>query len=159
MQCNIRIGIGYDIHKLVKGRPFILGGVKIPFEKGPLGHSDGDALIHAIIDSILGALGRGNIGTHFPDTDEKYAGISSLILLKEVKNLYRFRVLNIDSVVICQSPRLNPYIEEMKRNICEILGIHEERISIKPRTKEGLGETGRGDAIEVISVCLLEEEI
>ena len=153
----MRVGIGYDIHRLVVGRPLILGGVVIPFEKGLLGHSDGDALIHAIIDGILGAMGEGNIGLLFPDTDERYRGISSLELLKEVVNRCQFNLLNIDAVVVCEEPKLNPYIELMKKNISDVVGISPGRISIKPRRKEGLDETGKGNAIEVMSVCLLEE--
>ncbi|HDI82488.1 MAG TPA: 2-C-methyl-D-erythritol 2,4-cyclodiphosphate synthase [candidate division WOR-3 bacterium] len=155
----MRIGIGYDIHRLVEGRPFILGGVNIPFEKGLLGHSDGDALVHAIIDSILGALGEGNIGILFPDTDERFKGISSLELLKRVVDRFNFKLVNIDAVVICEEPKLNPYIELMRRNISEITGLPPGRISIKPRRKEGLDETGKGNAIEVMSVCLLEEVV
>ncbi|PJI07919.1 MULTISPECIES: 2-C-methyl-D-erythritol 2,4-cyclodiphosphate synthase [Clostridium] len=154
----MRIGIGYDVHKLVANRKLILGGVKIPYSKGLLGHSDADVLIHAIMDSILGAAGLGDIGKFFPDTDEKYEGISSLKLLEKVSTIINnkgYTVGNIDSVIIAQSPKLSPYIEEMRANISNILNISLNNINIKATTEEGLGFTGTGEGISSQSVCLL----
>jgi len=154
----MKIGIGYDIHQLVKGRRLVLGGVEIPFEKGLLGHSDGDVLIHSICDGILGALGKGDIGRHFPDTDPKYKGISSLILLEEVCQIMakaKFEVNNLDSVIIAQKPLLLPYIEGMRKNIGEILKIAPDSISIKAKTNEGLGPIGRGEGIAAYAIVLL----
>jgi len=156
----MRVGIGYDVHKLVSGRKLILGGVHIPYEKGLLGHSDADVLIHAIMDSILGASALGDIGKHFPDTKEEYKGIDSLKLLKEVSKLImekNFKIVNIDSIIIAQSPKMAPYIETMKENISNILGIHENQINIKATTEEGLGFTGRKEGIAAQSICMIEE--
>ncbi len=156
----MRVGIGYDVHKLVSGRKLILGGVHIPYEKGLLGHSDADVLIHAIMDSILGASALGDIGKHFPDTKEEYKGIDSLKLLKEVSKLImekNFKIVNIDSIIIAQSPKMAPYIETMKENISNILGIHENQINIKATTEEGLGFTGRQEGIAAPSICMIEE--
>ena len=155
----MRIGTGYDVHKLVEDRALILGGVTIPYEKGLLGHSDADVLLHAIMDALLGAAALGDIGRHFPDTDRKYKGISSLALLEEVKTMLEqelFVVGNIDATVICQRPKLQSFIPEMKKNIAETLGIDESQINIKATTEEGLGFTGAGQGIAAQAVCLLE---
>lgn len=156
----MRIGIGYDVHKLVINRPLILGGVNIPFEKGLLGHSDADVLVHAIMDSMIGALALGDIGKHFPDTSDEFKGISSLELLKHVYFLIQskgFEIENIDSVIVAQKPKMAPYIPEMKKNICCILNINEDQLNIKATTEEGLGFTGSGDGISSQSVCLLNK--
>ena len=154
----MRVGIGYDIHRLVKGRKLIIGGVEIPFEKGLLGHSDADVLVHSICDALLGAMGLGDIGKHFPDTDEKYKGISSMKLLKEVMEKIKkgnFKIVNIDTNIIAEKPRLLPYIEEMKKNLRKILGKYVS-VNIKARTNEGLGEIGRGEAIASQAIVLLK---
>lgn len=155
----LRIGNGYDVHKLVDGRKLILGGVDIPFEKGLLGHSDADVLVHAIMDAMVGALALGDIGSHFPDDDLKYEGISSLKLLEAVNNIVRekgYRVSNLDSVVVMQKPKLRPYIEKMIENIAEVLRVSEDRISIKATTEENLGFTGDGSGVKSYAVLLLE---
>jgi len=156
----MRIGIGFDVHQLVPGRKLVLGGVEIPFEKGLLGHSDADVLVHAINDALLGACALGDIGKHFPDTDPQFKDISSLILLSRVKNLLRergYKVSNVDSVVCAQRPKLAPYIDEMRRNIADTLEIDVEQISIKATTTEGLGFEGRGEGISAQAVCLIEK--
>lgn len=156
----MRIGTGYDVHRLTENRPLVLGGVGIPYEKGLLGHSDADVLLHAIMDALLGAAALGDIGRHFPDSDPKYAGISSLLLLKEVVNLLekeRFLVGNIDATIIAQRPKLAPYIEEMRQNIAQTLGIRASQVNVKATTEEGLGFTGSGEGIAAQAVCLLEE--
>ncbi|MCD4784531.1 MAG: 2-C-methyl-D-erythritol 2,4-cyclodiphosphate synthase [Candidatus Eremiobacteraeota bacterium] len=155
---SIRIGQGYDVHKLVKGRKLILGGVEIEYEKGLLGHSDADVLVHSIMDAILGAAAMGDIGRHFPDTDERYRGISSIKLLEKVNNLILekgFTVVNLDATIIAQKPKLAPYIDQMRENIRKTLSIDIDRVSIKATTTEGLGFTGRGEGIAVLCVCLL----
>ena len=155
-----RIGTGWDIHALVEGRPLILGGVRIESTKGCLGHSDGDALIHAVIDSILGACCLGDIGTLFPDTDPKYKGISSAVLLSQVLDLVRskdFEIVNIDTTVILQSPKMGPYKDEIRRTMSELLGIGEDCFSVKAKTAEHmLGELGSGDAVVCQAVCLVD---
>jgi len=154
----MRVGIGYDIHRLVKGRKLIIGGVEIPFEKGLLGHSDADVLVHSICDALLGAMGLGDIGKHFPDTDEKYKGISSMKLLKKVVEKVKkgkFKIINIDANIIAEKPKLLPYIEEMKKNLRKILG-KDVSVNIKARTNEGLGEIGRGEAIASQAIVLLK---
>lgn len=156
----MRIGLGYDVHKLVENRDLILGGVIIPHEKGLLGHSDADVLLHAIMDAILGALALGDIGKHFPDTDEKYKGISSIKLLKEVNNLIKtkgYKVSNLDSIIIAQKPKMAPYIAEMRKNIAEALDISIDDVSVKATTEEGLGFTGTCEGISSQSVCMLEK--
>lgn len=156
----MRIGSGYDVHKLVEGRKLILGGVEIPFEKGLLGHSDADVLAHAIMDALLGAAALGDIGRHFPDTEEKYRGADSFVLMSEVLYLISqkgYCIMNIDATVIAQKPRLAPYIDEMKRNIAETLQIDLEQVNIKATTEEGLGFTGAGEGIAASAVCLLEK--
>lgn len=152
--------MGYDVHQCVKGRKMIIGGVVIPYENGLLGHSDADVLIHAIIDSLLGAASMGDIGRWFPDNDPKYKDVSSLVLLKKVKerleeNLYR--IGNIDATIIAQRPKMLPYIPKMIENIAQTLEIAESRINIKATTEEGLGFTGTGEGISAQAICLLEE--
>ena len=153
-----RIGTGYDLHRLVDGRPLILGGVAIPFDRGLLGHSDADAVCHAVTDAVLGAAALGDIGGHFPDSDPRWRGASSLDLLRRASELVRdrgFRVLNADVVVIAERPRLGPFIEAMREKVAGALGIAAERVSIKGKTNEGVGELGRGEAIAVHAVAAL----
>lgn len=154
----MRIGIGYDSHKLVEGRRLIIGGITIPFEKGLLGHSDADVLSHAIIDSLIGALGLGDIGQHFPDTDPQWKDASSIELLKHIINLIRmngYEVSWIDSSIIAEKPKLSPYIEDMKTALSES-GIPSGAINIKVKTNEGMGFIGRGEGIAAYAVCLLK---
>ena len=156
----MRIGIGYDVHQLVEGRKLVLGGVSIPFEKGLLGHSDADVLVHAINDALLGACALGDIGKHFPDTDPAYKDISSIKLLNRVKDLlsvHGYKVVNIDSVICAERPKLAPYIDEMRKNIAETLSIAVDRVSIKATTTEGLGFEGKGEGISAQAVCLIEK--
>ena len=155
----MRIGTGYDVHRLVEDRALILGGVVIPYEKGLLGHSDADVLLHAIMDALLGAAALGDIGKHFPDSNEKYKGISSLELLREVKKLLDeelFIVENIDATIIAQRPKMAPYLQEMRENIAEVLQIDVSQVNVKATTEEGLGFTGEGLGIASQAVCLLE---
>ena len=155
----MRIGHGYDVHRLTEGRKLILGGVEIEYEKGLLGHSDADVLIHAVMDALLGAAALGDIGRHFPDSDERYRGISSLLLLKTVAELLEFsgyRVGNIDATVIAQRPRLAPHIENMRANIADALGCGVGRVNIKATTEEHLGFTGDGSGIAAHAVALIE---
>ena len=157
---SLRIGQGYDVHRLVEGRDLILGGVKIPHTVGLLGHSDADVLLHAIADALLGAAALGDIGKHFPDTDPAYKGISSLKLLEAVANLLLsrgFRILNIDSTVIAQAPKLMPHIEEMRENIAKALGIDVSYVSVKATTEEKLGFTGEKLGIASQAIALIEE--
>lgn len=154
----MRIGSGYDVHRLVSGRALIIGGVNIPYEKGLLGHSDADVLLHAIMDGLLGAAALGDIGKHFPDTDEAYKGISSLELLKKVRTLIEdklYVIENIDATIIAQKPKMAPYISSMVTNIATALGIEENQVNIKATTEEGLGFTGEGLGISSNAVCLL----
>ena len=156
----MRIGMGYDVHKLVLDRDLILGGVTIPYELGLLGHSDADVLLHAIMDSLLGASALGDIGKHFPDTDPQYKGISSIALLKNVGKLLRdnnWVIENIDSTIIAQKPKMAPYIETMRKNIAAALDISFEQINVKATTEEGLGFTGEGKGISSQSICLLNK--
>lgn len=156
----MRIGIGYDVHKLVKERPLILGGVKIPFELGLLGHSDADVLIHAMMDAMLGALALGDIGQHFPDDDMKYKNADSMKLLANVNDIIRnrgFEIVNIDSIIIAQKPKLKDYLPEMIRKISELLEIDIDKVSIKATTEEYLGFTGNLEGIKSQAVVLLEE--
>ncbi len=157
--CNIRIGHGYDVHRMVAGRKLILGGVEIPYEKGLLGHSDADVLVHAIMDAIIGALGEGDIGKHFPDTDASYSGISSIYLLSKVHELLISRsakVVNIDATIIIQSPKMAPHIEKMRKNISCVLGIDMTFVNIKATTEEHLGFTGNGEGVAAHAVALME---
>lgn len=156
----LRIGNGYDVHKLVEGRTLILGGVEIPHTKGVLGHSDGDVLIHAIMDAMLGALALGDIGQHFPDTDMKYENIDSTILLTRVKELMAergYRVINLDSIIVLQKPKVKPYIEAMRKRVAEILEIDIEQVSVKATTEEKLGFTGDESGVKSYCVVLLEK--
>jgi len=156
----MRVGIGYDVHRLVEGRDMIIGGVKIPHEKGLLGHSDADVLIHSIIDALLGAASLGDIGSMFPDKDEKYKGISSIKLLDEVGRLLednRYIVENIDGTVIAQNPKMRPYIQEMRKNIADVLEIDIEQVSIKATTEERLGFTGAEEGIAAQAICALNK--
>lgn len=158
---NIRIGQGYDVHQLVEGRKMIIGGVEIPSEKGILGHSDADVLLHAICDAMLGALALGDIGKHFPDTDPKFKDISSLKLLEHVFQLIRskgFTVMNLDSTIVLQKPKISSYVEAMKKNIAGVLQIGLDAVSIKATTSEGMGFTGTGDGIVAHAVVLLGSE-
>lgn len=152
----IRIGTGYDVHTLTENRKLILGGVEIPYEKGLLGHSDADVLLHAISDALLGACALGDIGKHFPDSDPKYNGISSLKLLEEVKKIiFPYKVSNIDATVVAQAPKLSGYIYEMRKNIACTLEVDIDKISVKATTTEHLGFCGRGEGIEVQAVCIV----
>lgn len=154
----MRVGLGYDVHKLVEGRKLIIGGVNVPHEKGLLGHSDADVLIHAVMDSILGALALGDIGKHFPDTDEKYKGADSMKLLEFVYNLINekgYDIGNIDCTIIAQSPKMAPHIQNMRANIAKALNTSIENINVKATTEEGLGFTGAKEGIAAQSICLL----
>lgn len=158
----MRIGQGYDIHKLVEGRKLIIGGVDIPYDKGLLGHSDADVLVHAIIDSVFGAMNLGDIGEHFPDTDPEYKNADSIKLLEKTGEILLdkgYKIVNIDTTVICQKPKLLPFKEDMKKNIGSALKIAPDLISIKGKTKEGADAAGRGEAIEAYSVVLIEESV
>ena len=155
----MRIGMGYDVHKLVDNRKLILGGVEIEYEKGLLGHSDADVVVHAIMDALLGAAALGDIGKHFPDTDSKYKGISSIELLKHVGKLLKengYVIGNIDATIICQRPKLAPYREEMVQNVAKALEIEINQVCIKATTEEGLGFTGEGKGISSQAIALLQ---
>ena len=159
MSAPFRIGHGYDVHRLVEGRACIIGGVNIPYEKGLLGHSDADVLVHAVMDAVLGALGMGDIGRQFPDTDPAYKGADSLLLCRHVAGLMKqqgYLPSNIDATVIAQAPKLAPHIEQMRVNIAYALGISTDLVSIKATTEEGLGFTGEGLGIAAHAVCLIE---
>ena len=154
----MRVGMGYDVHRLTEGRDLIIGGVKIPYEKGLLGHSDADVLLHAISDALLGAAALGDIGKHFPDTDPAYKGISSMILLEKVGDLIAeksFLIENIDATIIAQAPKMRPYIDTMRENIAKALKIEVSQVNVKATTEEGLGFTGTGEGISSQAVCLL----
>ena len=158
----LRIGHGYDVHRLVEGRALILGGVSIPYEKGLLGHSDADVLTHAVMDALLGALALGDIGKHFPDSDPAYAGADSLVLLRHVAALIAskgYTVGNVDATILAQRPKLAPHIPAMREQIAAALGVAIEQISVKATTEEGLGFTGEGLGIAAHAVCLLEKVI
>ena len=158
MSESIRIGIGYDIHRLIEGRKLILGGVEIPFEKGLMGHSDADVLTHAICDALLGAAALGDIGTHFPDSDPQFAGASSLELLSKVVGLVAesgFLVANVDSVILAERPRLAPYIQTMRERLAAVMSIAVSQVSVKAKTGEGLESVGRGEAMVSHVVALL----
>lgn len=157
----MRIGMGYDVHRLTEDRELILGGVEIPFEKGLLGHSDADVLLHAIMDALLGASALGDIGKHFPDTDPAYKGISSILLLEYVGQLLEaegIKIGNIDATIIAQRPKLAPYIMNMRENIAKALNIDIQQINVKATTEEGLGFTGGGLGIASSAICLVEKE-
>ena len=155
---SFKIGHGYDVHRLVEGRALILGGVDIPHEKGLLGHSDADVLLHAVMDAVLGALALGDIGKHFPDTDEKYRGADSVALCRAVATMMQdagYAVGNMDATVIAQRPKLSPYIPKMKENVALAFGCDPSQVNIKATTEEGLGFTGSGEGIAAHAVCLL----
>lgn len=155
---GMRVGMGYDVHKLVEGRDLIMGGVKIPYEKGLLGHSDADVLLHAIMDALLGAAALGDIGKHFPDTDERYKGANSVTLLEHVKTLLEnelYVIENIDATIIAQRPKMAPHIPQMVENIAAALNIDKNQINVKATTEEGLGFTGEGAGISAQAICML----
>lgn len=154
----MRIGMGYDVHRLVEGRALIMGGVQIPHEKGLLGHSDADVLVHAVMDALLGAAALGDIGKHFPDTDPAYKGISSICLLEHVGRLLEencFLIENIDTTIIAQAPKMRPHIDAMRKNMADALRIDISQINVKATTEEGLGFTGNGEGISAQAICLL----
>ena len=154
----MRIGMGYDVHRLTEGRKLIMGGVEIPYEKGLLGHSDADVLVHAIMDALLGAAALGDIGKHFPDTDPAYQGISSIKLLTHVAELLEenyFFIENVDATIIAQAPKMRPYIDAMRENIAKVLHIDISQVNVKATTEEGLGFTGMGEGISAQAICLL----
>ncbi|GAB6118511.1 2-C-methyl-D-erythritol 2,4-cyclodiphosphate synthase [Thermoanaerobacter brockii subsp. lactiethylicus] len=155
----MKVGLGYDVHKFEKGRKLILGGVEIPYDKGLAGHSDADVLIHALIDAILGAAGLGDIGEHFPDTEIAYKDIDSSLLLKKVLAIIenKFRVNNVDCIIVAQRPKLSPYKEQIRIKLSELLKIEKERINVKAKTEEGLGFTGRQEGIKAYVIVSLEE--
>ncbi len=155
----MRIGHGYDVHRLTEGKKLILGGVTIPYERGLLGHSDADVLVHSIMDAILGAAALGDIGKHFPDTDDQYKGADSLRLLREVVRIVQkegYQIINIDSTVIAQRPKLKDHMEEMRKNIAECCHIEISQVNVKATTEEGLGFTGRGEGISSHAVVLID---
>lgn len=154
----MRVGMGYDVHRLVEDRELIIGGVTIPYERGLLGHSDADVLLHAIMDALLGAAALGDIGKHFPDTDPAFKGISSMVLLEKVGELLEgkgFLIENIDATVIAQAPKMRPYIDTMRENIAKALGIEMSQVNVKATTEEGLGFTGTGEGISSQAICML----
>lgn len=156
----MRVGMGYDVHRLVKGRPLIMGGVEIPYEKGLLGHSDADVLLHAVMDALLGAAALGDIGKHFPDTDPAYKGADSRVLLRKVRELLEeklYVISNIDATIIAQKPKMAPHILQMRMNIAEDLGLELDQVNVKATTEEGLGFTGTGEGISSQAVCLIEQ--
>jgi len=156
----MRVGIGYDVHRLIAGRKLILGGVEVPFEKGLLGHSDADVLLHAIGDALLGALGLGDLGRHFPDTDQRYKDISSLSLLEQIHVLTEqkgFVCANIDATIVAQEPKLAPHTDAMVKNISRCLKIDKEAVNIKAKTTEGLGFEGSGEGMSAYAVVLMEK--
>jgi 2-C-methyl-D-erythritol 2,4-cyclodiphosphate synthase len=162
MSTNLRIGIGYDMHPLVKGRKLVLGGVKIPFTKGLEGWSDADVLIHALMDALLGAAALGDIGRHFPPGEAKYKDISSLVLLAEVAATLseaHYKIVNVDTTVVAEKPRLSKYIDEMRQNLSKVLGISIGKVSVKASTNNGLGDIGRGKGIAAYAVAIIEEGI
>ena len=155
----MRVGMGYDVHRLVEERDLILGGVKIPYEKGLLGHSDADVLVHAIMDALLGAAALGDIGQHFPDSDPQYKGISSIVLLEHVRELLEkelYVINNVDATIIAQAPKMAPHIPEMRENIAKALHVESGQINIKATTEEGLGFTGSGEGISSQAICALD---
>jgi len=156
-----RVGFGYDVHRLAKGRKLILGGVEVPFEKGLLGFSDADVLCHAIADAILGSLNLGDLGKHFPDSDERFKNVSSLKILSMIKEKIKEQnaeIVNVDSTVVAQEPKLSLYIEKMRANISQVLGIKKDQVSVKATTTEGLGFTGRGEGMAAFSIVLMERK-
>ena len=157
---SMRIGTGFDTHRLTEGRPLIIGGINIPYEKGLLGHSDADVLVHAVIDALFGATALGDIGRHFPDTDERYKGADSLVLLKEASRLVReagYEIGNVDATIIVQKPKMAPFVESMRENLASAMGIDIALVSVKAKTNEQMGFTGRGEGIEARAVALIHE--
>lgn len=157
----MRVGIGYDIHALVKGRPLILGGVRISHPKGLSGHSDGDVLIHAIVDALLGASGQGDIGDHFSSQDPRYQGADSLLFVRKVREILkrrRFKIVHVDSVVLAEAPKLGPYKEKIRMSVAASLGVPASRVSVKAKTQEGFGAVGKKQAIACYAVVSLEEK-
>lgn len=155
----MRIGQGFDVHALVEGRRLIIGGVDIPFEKGLLGHSDADVLLHAVTDALIGAAALGDIGKHFPDTDARFAGADSRVLLRETWKMLRdagYQVVNVDATIIAQAPKMAPHIAQMVANIAADLGLRPQEVNVKAKTTERLGFTGRGEGIAAEAVCLIE---
>lgn len=158
MKNKFKVGHGYDVHRLVEGRRLVLGGVEIKYEKGLLGHSDADVLCHAVADALLGAVGERDIGYHFPDSDEKYRSISSLVLLEKVGDILKERgaeISNVDATLVMQAPKVAPYIAEMRKNIAAALKIDVDSVNVKATTEEGLGFTGRGEGVAAHAVCLI----
>ncbi|HJD45720.1 MAG TPA: 2-C-methyl-D-erythritol 2,4-cyclodiphosphate synthase [Candidatus Mediterraneibacter norfolkensis] len=156
----MRVGMGYDVHRLTGGRKLIMGGVEIPYEKGLLGHSDADVLVHAVMDALLGAAALGDIGKHFPDTDPEYEGVSSIRLLEHVGRILEengYVIENIDATIIAQRPKMRPYIDQMRENMAKALGIETDQVSVKATTEEGLGFTGTGDGISSHAICAIEK--
>lgn len=156
----MRIGHGYDVHRFAEGRRLVIGGAEIPFERGLLGHSDADVLLHSVCDALLGAAALGDIGKHFPDTDERFKGIDSMLLLRKTAELLAekgFSVVNIDATVIAQSPKMSPYICDMRKNIAKCVGAETDCVNVKATTEEGLGFTGNGEGIAAHAVCLITE--
>jgi 2-C-methyl-D-erythritol 2,4-cyclodiphosphate synthase len=154
-----RSGIGYDLHRLAEGRKLIVGGIEVPFDKGPVGHSDGDVLSHALCDALLGAAGLGDIGTHFPDTDPKWKGASSLLFLEHTRKMLAergLRISHLDVVVICERPKLGPHFPAMRAALAKSLGISPDQINLKAKTNEGTGEIGRGEAIAAHAIATIE---
>lgn len=155
---SARCGIGYDLHRLAAGRPLIIGGVEIPFDKGPAGHSDGDVLAHALCDALFGAAGLGDIGTHFPDSDPKWKGVSSLLFLEHARKLLserRFEIEHVDAVIILERPKLGPHFPKMREQLAKSLGVAPEKIHLKAKTNEGVDAVGRGEAIAAYVVATL----
>jgi 2-C-methyl-D-erythritol 2,4-cyclodiphosphate synthase len=155
---SARVGFGYDLHRLVEGRRLVLGGIEIPFPKGLAGHSDADVVLHSICDALLGAAALGDLGRHFPDTDPRYAGISSAALLEAVRaEVARrgFQIENVDVTILAEAPRLQPVLDDMRARVAELLGIAPDRVNVKAKTNEGVGEIGRGEAIAAYAVCLV----
>lgn len=158
----MRVGMGYDVHRLVEDRKLIIGGVEIPYEKGLLGHSDADVLLHAIMDALLGAAALGDIGKHFPDNDDRYKGISSLELLRQVGKLLdekNYVIENIDATIIAQKPKMRPYIDEMRKNIADTLKLDIDRVNVKATTEEGLGFTGKKEGISAQAICCISKAL
>ncbi len=161
LSASLRIGYGYDVHRLVEGKPLVLGGVQIPFDRGLEGHSDADVLLHAIADALLGAAALGDIGKHFPNTDERYKGISSLILLRNVADLlarHRCVVVNIDATLVLEKPKIAPHADQMRQNIADALLLSIDRVSVKATTGEGMGFAGRGEGAAAFAVALLVQK-
>lgn len=157
----MRVGLGYDVHKLVVGRKLILGGVTIPYEKGLLGHSDADVVVHAVMDALIGAMGLGDIGKHFPDTDPAYKGADSIALLKQVSSLMTsegYLLGNVDATIIAQQPKMAPHIQQMRQHIAQALNGELSQVNIKATTEEGLGFTGDGSGISAQAICLIEKK-